>query len=63
MKAIWLISKTVKNIAAEELDSDILGRVKKLRAIISQTAVDELDVNEFPFVNFRINSNKWIEYC
>ena len=36
-------------------------RVKELRAMISETPVDELEVKEFPFVNFRINANTWVE--
>jgi len=33
----------------------------ELRQLIKQTPVDELEIKEYPFVNFRINANTWVE--
>jgi hypothetical protein len=35
--------------------------VQELRELIKHTPVDELEVKEYPFVNFRINTNTWVE--
>lgn len=58
---LTFIEKAIRKIAADELGEDMQERVKELRAMISQTPVDELEVKEFPFVNFRINANTWVE--
>jgi small-conductance mechanosensitive channel len=55
------IEEVIRKIAADELGEGIQERVKELRAMISETPVDELEVKEFPFVNFRINANTWVE--
>lgn len=54
------IEALVRKIAAEEL-GDMNERVKELRQMIKNTAVDELEVREYPFVQFRINNNTWVE--
>jgi hypothetical protein len=38
----------------------IKNAIKK-KNIIKQTPVDELQIKEYPFVNFRINDNTWLE--
>jgi small-conductance mechanosensitive channel len=58
---LLFIEDSIKKIATEELGEGMLERVRELRAMISQTPVDELEVKEFPFVNFRINANTWVE--
>lgn len=55
------VEEAIKKIAAEELGQDMQARVKELREMISETAIDKLEVKEFPFVNFRINANTWVE--
>jgi hypothetical protein len=35
--------------------------VRELRDLIKRTPVDELEIKEYPFVNFRINPNTWVE--
>jgi hypothetical protein len=32
-----------------------------LKELVKQTPIDELDIKEYPFVTFRINSNTWVE--
>ena len=35
--------------------------VQELRDLIKETPVDEIEIKEYPFVNFRINANTWVE--
>ena len=55
------VEEAIRKIAGDELGEGMQERVKELRAMISETPVDELEVKEFPFVNFRINANTWVE--
>jgi len=32
-----------------------------MRDQISETPVEDIDIEEFPFVNFRIHENNWVE--
>jgi small-conductance mechanosensitive channel len=54
------IEQSIRRIATEEL-GDMNEKVKELRQMIKKTPVDELEVKEYPFVQFRINANTWVE--
>ncbi len=55
------IEKTIRSVAKEELGEGMEERVEQLRDFIKETPIDELEIKEYPFVNFRINANTWIE--
>jgi len=55
------VEKIIRTLAKEELGTGMEERVAELRNIIKQTPVDELEIKEYPFVNFRINANTWVE--
>lgn len=55
------VEQTIRNVARAELGEGMEERVRELRNIIKQTPVDELEIKEYPFVNFRINANTWVE--
>jgi small-conductance mechanosensitive channel len=55
------IEQMIRSIAKKELGEDMEENVKELRNLIKQTPVDELEITEYPFVNFRINANTWVE--
>ncbi len=55
------VEKKIKEIALSELDPATKDHVKELRAVIAETPVDEVDIKDYPFVNFRINENNWVE--
>lgn len=55
------VEKTIRTIAKEELGTGMEEHVQVLRDLIKQTPVDELEIKEYPFVNFRINTNTWVE--
>jgi small-conductance mechanosensitive channel len=52
--------ETIKKVATAAL-GDMDERVQQLQQMIKNTAVDELEIREYPFVQFRINSNTWVE--
>ena len=55
------VEKTIRSIAKETLGTEMEKHVEELRQLIKQTPVDELEIKEYPFVNFRINANTWVE--
>ncbi|MXV14489.1 mechanosensitive ion channel family protein [Hufsiella ginkgonis] len=55
------IEQAVRRIAKEEMGNEMEARVKELRQMIEQTPVDELEIREYPFVQFRTNANTWVE--
>ncbi|HEY2727757.1 MAG TPA: mechanosensitive ion channel family protein [Parafilimonas sp.] len=55
------IAETIRAVAKEELGTGMEKHVQELRDLIKQTPVDEMEIKEYPFVNFRINANTWIE--
>jgi small-conductance mechanosensitive channel len=55
------ISKTMLEVAEEELGEDMMQRVSTYRELLAQTPVDQLEVRERPAVFFRVNQNTWID--
>lgn len=55
------IEKTVRSIAKKELGEGMEERVAEFRKLLKRTPVDEMEIKEYPFVNFRINANTWVE--
>lgn len=55
------VAKTIREVAARELGPDMSERIHRFKELVKRTAVDELDVKEYPFVALRINTNTWVE--
>jgi small-conductance mechanosensitive channel len=55
------VEETIRAVTKEHLGQGMEENVRELRNIIKQTPVDELEIKEYPFVNFRINDNTWVE--
>lgn len=55
------IENTIRTVAKAELPAEMEEHVRNLRELIKETPVDEIEIKEYPFVNFRINTNTWVE--
>lgn len=55
------VEKTIKLVATKELGDDMLDAIDRFKELVKQTPVDELEIKEYPFVVFRINTNTWVE--
>ena len=55
------VEKTIKQVATKELGDDMSDAIDRFKELVKQTPVDELEIKEYPFVNFRINANTWVE--
>jgi small-conductance mechanosensitive channel len=55
------IAETMKQVVEEELGEQMMSRVQVYRELLTQTPVDELEIQERPVVHFRASSNTWLE--
>lgn len=55
------VEDTIIRVTKEELGHEMADNVEQFKVLISQTAVNELEIKEYPTVNFRISSNTWVE--
>lgn len=55
------VATTMQQVVEEEMGEFMMQRVRAYRAILAQTPVDELTVQERPAVHFRVNDNTWLD--
>lgn len=55
------VANVMAEAAEEEVGEAMMDRVKVYRELLSQTAIDSLEVKERPAVVFRVNNNTWID--
>lgn len=55
------VAKTMSEVVEEELGEKMMERVKVYRELLSETPVDELEVQERPVILFRVSDNTWLE--
>lgn len=55
------ITEKIKAVAKKELGKEMEDNIEEFKALVKQTPVDELDIKEYPFVSYRINTNTWVE--
>jgi small-conductance mechanosensitive channel len=55
------ITQTMQQVVEEELGERMVDLVQVYRELLSQTAVDELEIQERPVVHFRASENTWLE--
>ena len=58
---LTFIEQTIRKVTQEELGTEMESEVRRLRAMIDDTPVNEEQIKEYPFVQFRTNVNTWIE--
>ena len=55
------VSKTMKEVAEQEVGEAMMKQVAVFREILAQTPVNHLEVQERPVVLFRVSDNTWLE--
>ncbi|HSJ12349.1 MAG TPA: hypothetical protein VK916_06665, partial [Gillisia sp.] len=55
------ISLSVTKIAEKEIGEAMMRRVKRLKQILANSLVQELEIKEKPSVSFTAHNNTWIE--
>jgi len=55
------VQTTLQQAAIDEVGEQMAEHVKELKELVKQTPVDELEINEQPYVTFRTNTNTWVE--
>lgn len=55
------VAQTMREAAAEEVGEVMMERIRTFRELLAETPVDQLEVQEYPSVIFRVGDNTWIE--
>jgi small-conductance mechanosensitive channel len=55
------VARTMREVVEQELGEQMIDLVRVYRELLSQTPVDELEIQERPVVHFRTNENTWLE--
>lgn len=55
------VEKTIKEVTKEELGPDMEKHIEKLKKLVKESPIDEMQIKEYPFVSLRINANTWVE--
>jgi len=55
------IARVMEQVVEEDLGAQMVDRVQVYRELLSQTPVDELQIQERPVVHFRVSENTWLE--
>ncbi|MBO9203925.1 MULTISPECIES: mechanosensitive ion channel family protein [Niastella] len=55
------VEEVLRRITKDVLGPDLEEKVKELKVLVKQTAIDELTIREYPFITLRINANTWVE--
>ena len=55
------VEQTVRKVCLGQLDASTKEHVQDMRDQISDTPVEDIEIKDFPFVNFRIHENNWVE--
>lgn len=55
------VEETIRRITKAELGPEMAENIENFKSLVEQTPVDELEIKEYPFVSFRINTNTWVE--
>jgi small-conductance mechanosensitive channel len=55
------VARTMQQVVEEDLGEQMPDRVRVYRDLLSQTPVDELQIQEQPVVHFRASENTWLD--
>ena len=55
------VEKTLREVTKKILGPGMAENVKRLKELVEQTPIDELEIKEYPFVTYSINANTWVE--
>ena len=55
------VTATMQEVAEQEVGEEMMKQVRVFRELLSQTPVNQLEVQERPVVLFRVGENTWLE--
>jgi len=55
------VEKIMKEIAIQELGTQIIESIKHFKEVVKYTSVDEAEISEYPSVSFNIKGDTWIQ--
>jgi small-conductance mechanosensitive channel len=55
------VEETVRKICLSQLGENVKDHIQDMRDELSATTIEDVYIKDFPFVNFRIHENNWVE--
>lgn len=55
------VTQTIREITTHELGPQMLERIKQLKEMVKNSPVDEMEIKEYPYVTYSIDSNTWVQ--
>jgi small-conductance mechanosensitive channel len=55
------VTQTIRQITTDELGPQMLDRIKKLKEMVKNSPVDEIEIKEYPYVTYSIDNNTWVQ--
>ena len=55
------VEEVIKEAAKQELGPEMAKRVERLKNMIRESPIDEMEIKEYPYVSLRISPNTWVE--
>lgn len=55
------VEQAVRKACLSQLDEKTKDNIEDMRDQISEILVEDIEIKEFPYVNFRIHQNNWVE--
>lgn len=55
------VEKIIKKVTSAELGPQMTERITKLREMVKDSPIDEIEIKEYPYVSFRIDENTWVQ--
>lgn len=55
------VAKTIRKITTTELGPQMTDRIQKLKDMVKDSPVNELEIKEYPYITYSISNNTWVE--
>ena len=55
------VATIIRKITTKELGPQMLDRIQKLKDMVKDSPVDELEIKEYPYITYSINNNTWVQ--
>lgn len=55
------VANTIRQITIKELGPQMQEKIKQLKEMVKNSPVDNLEIKEYPYITFNVNSNTWVE--
>ena len=55
------VASTIRQVTTAELGPQMHDNIKNLKQMVKNSPVNDLEIKEYPYVTYNVNSNTWVE--